>query len=77
MEQQQNDIITLTALSFFGGVMVAIACSNYYNAQEALKQAENNTEFVWNDDEESIPADGSLVKVEFSEGNTIYLGPNE
>jgi len=77
MRQQQNDIIALAVLSFFGGVLLTITCSNYYDAQEALKQAENNTEFVWNDDEESIPVDGSLVKVEFSEGNTIYLGPNE
>ena len=77
MRQQQNDIIALTALSFFGGAVIAAAWSNYFHQRELLRQDETKIEFIWNDDEESIPADGSLIKVEFSEGNTIYLGPNE
>ena len=77
MKEIRNDIITVTALSFFGGVLLTLTIVSVLQMQNDLKQAENNTEFVWNDDEESIPADGSLVKVEFSEGNTIYLGPNE
>ena len=77
MKEIRNDIITVTVLSFFGGVLLTLTIVSVLQMQNDLKQAENNTEFVWNDDEESIPADGSLVKVEFSEGNTIYLGPNE
>lgn len=77
MKEIRNDIITVTALSFFGGVLLTLTIVSVLQMQNDLKQAENNTEFVWNDDEESIPADGSLVKVEYSEGNTIYLGPNE
>jgi hypothetical protein len=48
------------------------------------RQAENEPEnepkefvFVWNDDQESIPEDGSKVVIEFTEGNTIYLGSLE
>lgn len=77
MKEIRNDIITVTVLSFFGGVLLTLTIVSVLQMQNDLKQAENNTEFVWNDDEKSIPADGSLVKVEFSEGNTIYLGPNE
>ena len=77
MRNQQNDIIILAALSFFGGVVVTLAISNYFYAQAELEQNETQTEFVWNDDEESIPTDGSLVRIEFTEGNTIYIGPAE
>ena len=48
------------------------------------RQAENEPEnepkemvFVWNDDQESIPMDGSKVVIEFTEGNVIYLGSLE
>jgi hypothetical protein len=77
MNEQSRDIITLAALSFFGGVIVTLAISNYFHAQAELEQNETETEFVWNDDEESIPTDGSLVRIEFTEGNTIYIGPAE
>lgn len=77
MNEQSRDIITLTALSFFGGVIVTLSISNYFHAQAELEQNETKTEFVWNDDEESIPTDGSLVRIEFTEGNTIYIGPAE
>jgi hypothetical protein len=77
MEQLNRDIITLAALSFFGGVVVTLAISNYFYAQAELERNETKTEFVWNDDEESIPTDGSLVRIEFTEGNTIYIGPAE
>ena len=32
-------------------------------------------EFVWNDDEESIPVDGSLIRLEFTDEDTVYIGP--
>ena len=35
----------------------------------------NSTKFVWNDVEESIPKDGSLVKIEFTKDSIIYLQP--
>lgn len=46
--------------------------SNYqeYHDREEIK-------FIWNDDEESIPTDGSLIKIEFSDKNIIYLCPIE
>ena len=31
--------------------------------------------FVWNDDEESIPKDGSLIQLEYTDENTVYIGP--
>ena len=37
----------------------------------------NNIQFIWNDDEESIPADGSLIRLEFTDENNVYIGPAE
>lgn len=37
----------------------------------------NGIHFCWNDDEESIPTPGSLVKVEFIDQDIIYIGPIE
>lgn len=35
----------------------------------------DKTKFVWNDVKESIPRDGSLVKIEFTKDSIIYLQP--
>lgn len=32
---------------------------------------------VWNDDEESIPIDGSIIRLEFTRQDTIFIGPYE
>lgn len=81
MKQIQNDIITLTVLSFFSGVMLTIVMGNAFNREELRRQEENEFKnqghtFIWNDDWESIPADG-YVKIDMVEGDTIYLAPNE
>ncbi len=54
----------------------------YSNAQDAyiekLEKADNNEiQFIWNDDEESIPKDGSLIRIEMTDENTVYIGPTE
>lgn len=35
----------------------------------------NVIKFIWNDDEESIPMPGALVKIEDIDKNTVYLTP--
>jgi hypothetical protein len=81
MTKEQNEIIALAALSFFGGVVLTIVMANVYNREELLKQEENalrnqGYEFVWNDDWESIPAEG-YVKIDTIDGNIVYLSPDE
>lgn len=41
MTKLQEDIVTLSVLSFFGGVIVTLAISNSINAQNELERAEN------------------------------------
>lgn len=82
MNKQSRDIIIVTALSFFSGVVLTIVMGNVYNREELLRQEvselknQGNT-FIWNDDWESIPADGSLIRIEFTENDTIYIGSAE
>lgn len=48
-------------------------------SQEVLIPTEENPLFIWNDDHESIPIDGTPILLEFSSINhdTIYIGPLE
>ena len=82
MKKEQNDIIALAALSFLGGVFLTLAMTNAFHREELLKQEENafknqGQTFIWNDDWESIPQDGATIRIEHTEGDTIYIGPNE
>lgn len=51
----------------------------YSNAQDAyiekLENAQSNEiQFIWNDTNESIPKDGSLILIEKTDENTVYIG---
>jgi len=49
-----------------------------YKGNVALEQQLNKIQtptFIWNDDQESIPTDNSLITLELTEGDTIYIGP--
>lgn len=43
--------------------------------EKAYLKDYDSTKFVWNDVKESIPKDGSLVKIEFTKDSIIYLQP--
>jgi hypothetical protein len=52
----------------------------YRDTQQQLayyKELNNGINFVWNDDEESIPVDGTPIMLEFTDENTVYIGPLE
>jgi hypothetical protein len=52
----------------------------YANAQDRyIKKltSSNEIEFIWNDDEESIPKDGSLIVIEKTDENLVYIGTLE
>ena len=82
MKKEQNEIIALAALSFIGGVFLTLAMTNVFHKDELLKQEENELKnqgqtFVWNDDWESIPQDGATIRIEHTDGDTVYIGPSE
>lgn len=38
------------------------------------KLLDNEIKFKWSEYEEDIPADGSLIKIKYTDENTIYIG---
>ena len=43
--------------------------------QKKADKADNEIHFIWNDDEESIPKDNSVITLEYTDENTVYIGP--
>ena len=41
--------------------------------EEESNEPDDVIRFVWNDDEESIPTDNSLIRIESTDKNIIYL----
>ena len=65
--------IVICLQMFLSGVMV-----EYILRYDDIHRPENNNiQFIWNDDEESIPVDGSLIRLEFTDENNVYIGPAE
>ena len=54
--------------------LITFALGSMY---EYSKKEDNSIKFIWNDDEESIPVDGSLIRLEFTDENNVYIGPAE
>ena len=47
----------------------------YIDTQEQLElNHQQNPTFIWNDDLESIPVDGTPILLEFTSNDTIYIG---
>lgn len=80
-------IETLVVLLVGFGVMITMSILSYNLGvsdaeikQEILEShiedsIDNSIKFIWNDTEASIPKDGSLIKIEFTDENTVYIGP--
>lgn len=85
----KNEIPTLIyKLSCVFAIIVSIAFTivimklcylEVTSAKNELESKEINQGkiLIWNDDIESIPVDGTFVKIDFTEGNKIYLTPIE
>jgi len=60
-------------------ILILIASYFLFNGCATRKEELKDQEmiFIWNDDQESIPMDGSKIVIEFTEGNKIYIGSVE
>ena len=67
----KNKVITLV----FAGFVIA----SFFAGRESVKELERPYEYgpviIWNDDPESIPMDGELVRLEMQVNDTVYIGP--
>ena len=71
-----EDVLTGSCMGLVIGVVIgAIVLRTSTNELREL-EADNSPVIIWNDDTESIPADGELVRIEMTQNDTIYIGPN-
>lgn len=61
-------VVTAIAIFFIGFLSARL----WY-----MTPVDNSIQFVWNDDEESIPPDHTPIMLEFTDENTVYIGPYE
>ena len=66
-------IINSVALSTLDKVTVIGSYTSEYKEAPIPKEPT----FIWNDDIESLPTDGSPILIEFTSKDTIYIGPYE
>ena len=59
------------------GILAGSMVTSIILHKEDKPNQNNGIEFVWNDDEESIPPDGSAIRLEFTDEDTVYIGPME
>ena len=70
-----EDVLTGSCIGLVIGVVIgAIMLRTSTNELREL-EADNSPVIIWNDDTESIPADGELIRLEMTENDTIYIGP--
>jgi gas vesicle protein len=71
-----EDVLTGSCIGLVIGVVIgAIVLRTSTNELREL-EADNSPVIIWNDDTESIPTDGELVRIEMTQNDTIYIGPN-
>lgn len=59
----------------FALLVSLINCLLIIEIMKKNKENDDVIHFVWNDDIESIPADGELIKIKYTDENTVYIGP--
>lgn len=67
-------LLMLTALCIVGTLTIV---ANEVEAEDLANIPNNGIVFIWNDDEESIPPDGSLIQIEQTDENTVYIGTSK
>ena len=74
---KRNYYPLLIAISSF---LILLNTYAYISAEQQLayyKEVNNGITFVWNDDEESLPVDGTPIMLQYTNENTVYIGPIE
>ena len=61
------------AIAKAGDVLEVYTVSDSIYVKFKHKENSDSPVIIWNDDPESIPMDGELVKLEFTENDTLYI----
>ena len=69
------DILFIGAvIGLLFGTLISVAILYETTEKQREYEADPSPVIIWNDDTESIPADGELVRIEMTQNDTIYIG---
>jgi len=70
-----EDVLTGSCMGLAIGTVIGVIVLRTSTNELRELEADNSPVIIWNDDSESIPADGELVRIEMTQNDTIYIGP--
>lgn len=68
-------LIFITCLLFIGCINLSYIIYKQDRELKDYKYYNQGVLFIWNDDIESLPIDGSNIQIEMTEGNKVFLSP--
>ena len=75
MKTNYDQLFIGTVIGLLCGTLISIAVLYETTAKQREYEDDPSPVIIWNDDTESIPADGELVRIEMTVNDTIYIGP--
>jgi hypothetical protein len=70
-----NKVAYFASGIIMGALMIGIGTS--VKQQQPKPHPRHEIVFLWNDDDESIPKDGTMIMIQETVGDTIWIGPND
>lgn len=60
-------------IGVFIGTLISVAVLYETTHKQSNTEADMGPTIIWNEDDEGIPADGELVRIEMTKNDTIYI----
>lgn len=75
MKTNYDQLFMGAVIGLLCGTLISTAVLYETTAEQRKLEADPSPVIIWNDDTESIPADGELIRLEMTQNDTIYIGP--
>ena len=75
MKTNYDQLFMGAVIGLLCGTLISTAVLYETTAKQCEYEDDPSPVIIWNDDTESIPADGELVRIEMAVNDTIYIGP--
>lgn len=74
MKTNYDQLFIGAVIGLLCGTLISTAVLYETTSKQREYEADPSPVIIWNDDTESIPTDGELVRIEFTQNDTIYIG---